>query len=47
MALTTPRELFLHELADSLSSEHIILSMLPELREESQDAEAKTVFERT
>ena len=39
MPLTTPRELFVHELADAMSAEHIILGMLPELAEEATHPE--------
>jgi ferritin-like metal-binding protein YciE len=41
MSLTTPRELFVHELADAMSSEQIILTMLPELAKEARNAEVK------
>jgi ferritin-like metal-binding protein YciE len=34
MAITTPRELFLHELSDAMSAEQQILTMLPELQQE-------------
>jgi ferritin-like metal-binding protein YciE len=34
MPLTTPRELFIHELADAMSAEQQILKMLPELQKE-------------
>ena len=34
MPLTTPRELFLHELSDAMSAEQQILKMLPELQKE-------------
>jgi ferritin-like metal-binding protein YciE len=44
MPLTEPRELLVHELADMLSSENIIVKMLPELQKEATDAEAKTAF---
>ena len=39
MPLTTPRDLFVHELADAMSAEHIILGMLPELAEEASHPE--------
>jgi ferritin-like metal-binding protein YciE len=42
--LTTPRELFVHELSDAMSSEQIILKMLPELQQESQHPEVKQAF---
>lgn len=41
MSLSTPRELFVHELADAMSAEHIILGMLPELTEEASHPELK------
>jgi ferritin-like metal-binding protein YciE len=44
MSLETPRELFVHELADILSAEHIILKLLPELARETQHPEVKTAF---
>ena len=34
MPLTTPRELFIHELSDAMSAEQQILKMLPELQNE-------------
>ena len=39
MPLTTPRELFVHELSDAMSAEQQILKMLPELQEEAQNSE--------
>ncbi len=45
MAITTARELFVHELADMVSAEHIVVKMLPELRKEAQDPEAKAAFQ--
>ncbi len=44
MPLTSPRELFVHELSDAMSAEHIILKMLPELGKEAQHPEAKQAF---
>lgn len=41
MPLTTPRELFLHELADAMSAEQQILKMLPELQQEAQMPDVK------
>src|SRR5215216_1552721 len=35
MPLTTPRELFVHELSDAMSAEQQILKMLPELQNEA------------
>jgi ferritin-like metal-binding protein YciE len=37
MPMTTPRELFLHELSDTYSAEQIILTMLPKLANEVTD----------
>jgi len=45
MPITSARELFVHELEDMVSAEHIIVKMLPELRKEAQDPEAKTAFQ--
>ena len=44
MSLSTMRELFVHELADAMSSEQIIVKMLPELQKESENADAKQAF---
>jgi ferritin-like metal-binding protein YciE len=41
MPLTTPRELFVHELSDAVSAEQQILKMLPELQKEAQNPEVK------
>lgn len=42
--MDTPRELLVHELADMMSAESIIVKMLPELAKEAKDPEAKTAF---
>jgi ferritin-like metal-binding protein YciE len=39
--LTTPRELFIHELSDAMSAEQQILKMLPELQREAQMPDVK------
>jgi ferritin-like metal-binding protein YciE len=39
--MTTPRELFVHELSDAMSAEQQILRMLPELQKEAQMPEVK------
>ena len=39
MPLTTPRELFIHELSDAMSAEQQILKMLPELQNEALNHE--------
>lgn len=41
MSLNTPRDLFLHELSDSMSAEHIVLDMLGALAQETQNSEVK------
>jgi ferritin-like metal-binding protein YciE len=41
MPMTTPRELFVHELSDAMSAEQQILKMLPELQKEAQMPEVK------
>lgn len=44
MTIASPRELFVHELADAVSAEHQILEMLPELQKEAQHPEFKTAL---
>ncbi len=44
MPLSTPRDLFIHELSDTMSAEQIILKMLSELQKEAQHPEAKQAF---
>ena len=44
MSLSTVRELFVHELADAMSSEQIIVKMLPELQKECSNPEARQAF---
>lgn len=41
MAMSTPRDLFIHELSDALSAEHIILKMLPEVAASVTDKELR------
>jgi ferritin-like metal-binding protein YciE len=41
MSLNTPRDLFVHELSDSVSAEHIVLKMLGELEQETQNADVR------
>lgn len=41
MALETARDLFIHELSDTMSAEHIILGMLGELETESGNDDVK------
>ncbi|MDQ3694685.1 MAG: DUF892 family protein [Chloroflexota bacterium] len=41
MPITTPRELFVHELSDAMSAEQQILKMLPELQREALNPELK------
>jgi ferritin-like metal-binding protein YciE len=45
MSLSTPQELFVHELADAMSAEQIILKMLPELAKEAQHPEVKKAIQ--
>lgn len=42
--MDTPRDLFLHELSDMLSAEHIIAKTLGELTNETQHDEIKSAF---
>lgn len=44
MGLENPRELFVHELSDIVSAEHIILKMLPELEKEARHPDVKAAF---
>jgi len=44
MTLASPRELFVHELADAMSAEHIILKLLPELQGEARHPDVKQAF---
>jgi ferritin-like metal-binding protein YciE len=41
MSLETPRDLFVHELSDTMSAEHIVLGMLGELVKETKIDEVK------
>ena len=41
MSLATPRDLFLHELSDTMSAENIVLKMLGELQTETKNADVK------
>jgi ferritin-like metal-binding protein YciE len=41
VTLSTPRDLFIHELSDTMSAEHIVLKMLGEMAELTENAEAK------
>ena len=41
MSLQTPRDLFIHELSDAMSAEHIVLKMLGALEQETQQAEVR------
>lgn len=45
MSLATPRELFVHELADAMSAEQIILGMLPEVASEARHPEVKKAIQ--
>lgn len=44
MPLQTPRDLFVHELSDTLSAEHIVLKMLGELQSESQNTDVTAAY---
>jgi len=44
MSLDTPRDLFLHELSDTVSAEHIVLKMLGELQQETSNADVKAAL---
>lgn len=44
MPLQTPRDLFVHELSDTLSAEHIVSKMLGELQSESTNDDAKAAY---
>ncbi len=46
MALATPRDLFIHELSDTMSAEHIVLTMLDELVNESDHKDVKAAFKQ-
>jgi ferritin-like metal-binding protein YciE len=45
MSLATPRDLFVHELSDTLSAEQIILKVLGEMITETKRPELKKAFE--
>lgn len=45
MAIKSPQELFMHELADMYDAEHRILQMLPLLAQESTSDQAKQAFQ--
>jgi len=44
MSLDTPRDLFLHELSDTMSAENIVLKMLGELQTESNNSEITAAY---
>ncbi|MDQ3656998.1 MAG: ferritin-like domain-containing protein [Chloroflexota bacterium] len=44
MPLQTPRDLFVHELSDTLSAEHIVLKMLGDLQSESRNDDVKAAY---
>ena len=46
MPMATPRDLFVHELADTMSAEHITLKLLSELQKEARHPEAKQAFRK-
>ena len=41
MSLDTPRDLFIHELSDSMSAEHIVLKMLGQIEQETENSEVR------
>jgi ferritin-like metal-binding protein YciE len=41
VALETPRDLFIHELSDTMSAEHIILGILGEMQNETENSDVK------
>ena len=45
MPMTTPRELFVHELSDAMSAEQMILKMLPELQKEAQTPDVRNALQ--
>ncbi len=44
MSLATPRDLFLHELSDTMSAEQIVLKMLGTLQQETGNADVKAAL---
>jgi ferritin-like metal-binding protein YciE len=44
MTLKTPRDLFLHELSDTMSAEHIVRDMLTSLERETQNPDVKAAI---
>lgn len=45
MSLETPRDLFIHELSDCMSAEHIILKILGEMSGETENVESRKAIE--
>jgi ferritin-like metal-binding protein YciE len=45
MSLATPRDLFIHELSDSMSAEQIILKVLAEMSGETENAQARKAID--
>jgi ferritin-like metal-binding protein YciE len=45
VSLETPRDLFIHELSDCMSAEHIILKVLGEMAQETENAESRKAIE--
>lgn len=45
MSLETPRDLFIHELSDTMSAEHIVLKTLGDMANETGNAEARKAIE--
>ena len=46
MPLTTPRELFLHELSDTLSAENIVVKMLATLQGETKKSDVRAALKQ-
>jgi ferritin-like metal-binding protein YciE len=46
MSLETPRDLFVHELSDTMSAENIVLKMLGELQTETQSSDVKAAVKQ-
>lgn len=45
MSLSTPRDLFVHELSDTMSAEHIVREVLGAMAEETDNTEARKAME--
>lgn len=45
MSLETPRDLFIHELSDALSAEHIMFEVLGKMSQETENAQSRKAIE--